>query len=190
VKSHYEILSIIRFSSDFLRIYTKNYNFMSNSNLIILGFLIIAATFFISEMALNPQQKGQIALGNWLCESGLGTLGKAASSDVADKCRLLEIAQNIINFGYPIGIVIILVGVFVGGPTIIINEVVREPSPEVSPRIDSGNLEQKDESESKLKVEETDPSKVTEIIYCNTCGKLLRPNNKFCTSCGEKVTRK
>jgi hypothetical protein len=163
---------------------------MSDSKLILLGFLILATTFFVSELYLSPQQKGQIALGNWLCDSGLGTLGKAMDSDVANKCASVEITQKLINFGYPIGLLIVLVGVFIGGPTIIIKEVVREPSPEVLPRVDSESREHTEESESKIKVEKTNPSKVTEITSCSNCGKILRPNNKFCTSCGEKVTKK
>jgi len=150
-----------------------------NIGLVILGVLIIGAMFFFSNILITPQQKSQIKIASSLCNSPLGSIGGAISSDVATNCQQIGFLGTIIGyetFIYLAGIVLLVIGVAI-------------PSSKKEVHVIKEVEKPKEETEDELYFEKTETKgkKSNEYKFCSKCGAKISKKSKFCTKCGEKA---
>ena len=141
---------------------------MANSGLVTIGFLIILGVFYLTNIYVTPQQTQQLLLADSVCNSAIGSIAGALSGDIARECEKIRTIAPIfyqrMNL-YIFGLLLIIIGMFMGSSnTKIVEEYIDEPIKKSTPN----------------------KKEIRDKIHCESCGKSVSKNAKFCKHCGEK----
>ena len=150
---------------------------MANVGLVIVGILIVAGVFILTNVIYTPQDAANWRTIESLCQSDIGSFVSGLDENTAQECekyRLLGTISEYAIFLYILGGVLFLVGLAIpsggGKETIIVHQPAQpqivHSAPPVHVNVQAGERQHN---------------------FCPGCGSQITKGDNHCRSCGTKI---